>query len=325
MSGASRLSLAVAVGGALLLGSLIPGKAAYPDRPVHFVVAFAAGGSADLLARLLGPKLTEKWGQPVVVENKAGADGSIGADFIAHSPPDGYNVGWLTNSNMIAPNLHKLNYDPVKSFAPISLVAAQYSVLAINPDVVPVNSVQELIEYVKAHPGKLNYGNAGPYNTTNLEMKEFMDAAGIDMVGVAYASSAPALVALLGGEVGSMMVAVNNAVGPLKTGKIKALAIEGPTRSPILPNVPTFAEIPATAKFAGTGVWYGAEAPAGTPKEIVTKLHDDMAEIMKQPDIKKVMDERGFDVTMSSPDQFGATIKSDLTTFAQLIKASNLK
>lgn len=297
------------------------GFAAYPDHPVHIIVANGTGGDADRIARLLASKLTEKWGQPVIVENKPGASEAIGGSYVAHSAPDGYTILEITNTSLAAAITQKLDYDLMKSLDPVTLAIRQYGdALAINPSVIQVNNLGDLISYAKTHPGKLNYAGVAQWSITNLEMLQFNQVAGINVVGVPYLSSAQAMTALLGGEVAMRMIGQSQVLEQGKSGKIRALAVAGSTRSGTLPDIPTFAETPAAAKFTGIRVWDGFLTPANTPKEIVDKIQRDFAEVLKAPDIERTFTNVAQEVVVSTPEQFSDTMKNELIEFTKLIK-----
>lgn len=289
---------------------------------MHFIVGFAASGGTDVMARLIAQKLSEKWGQPVVVENRTGADGSIAADFVAHSPPDGYNIAWISNAHTVTPLEFKLNYEPVKSFAPVTLAANVPEFLLINP-ALPVKTMREFVAYAKANPGKLSFGASGTAGADYLEVQFLMNQAGIKMVGVPYKGGAPAMTAVIGGEIQLMMGTVT-AIESIKAGKLKALFVTGTKRLQQLPDVPTVGEaidLPEFDKGTRSGTWFGALAPAGTPSDIVHSMRNDIAAVLKLPEVVDVLSKRGFMPNGDTPEEFTRTISDDITMWASVKKS----
>lgn len=312
---------------ALAFGSTLA-RADYPDKPIHIVVGFAPGGGTDITARLIGQKLSQKWSQPVVVENRVGADGSVAADFISRAAPDGYWIAFISNAHTVTPLDIALGYDPIKSFAPISLVTSVPEVFLVNPEAAPAGSVKEFVALAKSKPGKLSYGTNGGTGADALASRLFMREAGLDLVGVAYTGGGQSMPALLGGEIQVMLTSVTSAAEYVKAGKLKALFVTSKTRSQSLPDVPTIAEAAQMPEFAAAtqaGTWYGALAPAGTPKEIVQKLRDGIAEVIKFPDVQQVLSNRGFDSVANTPEEFSAIIAADISRWAAVHKASVIK
>ena len=311
----------------LLCAVSIPGgmqaRAAFPDKPVHFIVGFAPGGGADTVARIVGRKLSTKWDQPVLVDNKEGADGSIAADYVAHAAPNGYITAWISNAHAITPSQIKLPYDPVKSFTPVMLAVYQPGVLVANPSV-PVNSLNDLIALARQKPGELTFGSSGSGTAPHLDMELLMNLTGIKMVGVPYKGTAPALVGVVSGEVQVIFGSIATTLPQIKAKKLKALAVSGDARFALLPDVPTVEEAANLKGFRG-GSWNGVLAPAGTPPEIVKQLNSDIAEVLRSPEVTKIMDDSGSIVIASSPEAFTETIKSDIAKFADLIKKTSAK
>lgn len=304
----ARVVAMVAAGAALLLCPILSlAQADYPNRPVKLIVGFAPGGSTDIVARIVAQKLGERLGQSVVVENKAGAGGTIGADIAAKAPADGYTLTLgTTSTHAIAAGAYsKLPYDPVKDFTHISLVAITPYLLVVNPQV-PAKTLAEFITLVKSQPGKLNYASAGGGTATHLAMEMLKDAAKIDIVHIPYKGNAPADVAILAGEVqagfGSMPALLQNA----KANKVRPLAVGTTRRSPALPEVPTVAE----QGYPGfeAALWLGIMAPAGTPKPVVDRLHREIVAIVATPEFKASMDANGAEPLSSpSPESFTTT------------------
>ena len=314
---------------AMLLASITlavaPGVFAqpYPTKPIKLVVTFAAGGGADFVARVVAAKLSESLGQQVVVENRAGAGGAIGADFVAKSAPDGYTLllgaaGTLT----ILPNLQSVTFDSVKDFEPIGLLGSSPFVLAVSPTV-SANSVAELTALAKPNPGKLNFGSSGNGGAPHLAGELYKSMTGIDIVHVPYKGLAPAITDVLGGQLQILFADVGLIAPHLKAGKIKALAVTGKERSSVLPELPTMIEAGVPGYQAGT--WYGILAPAGTPSAIVARLNAELLKIIAMPEIKTQFAVQGIEPVGGRPDQFGTLIRDDTARWGKLIKDAKIK
>ena len=304
---------------------LLPGasaaNAAYPDHAVRILVTTAPGGGVDTIARLVAGKLSAKWGQPVIVENRPGADGEIVYNEVSHAVPNGYTLAWVVQSFTVLPSQHKLNYDPLNSFSPISLILKQPEVLLVKSSF-PVDSASQLIALAKSKPGQLNYGSAGLASPQFLEMEKLKHLGGFTMTHVPYqGGAAPAQAALLGGEIQALFQPVATILGQVQAGKMKALAITGATRNPLLPDVPTIAEATGLVGLENNGIWYGIAAPAGTPPELIKRLHDDGAEVMSAPDVRRITDAQGFEVIMSSPEAFAKMLRDDIQAEADVLKS----
>ncbi len=308
---------------ALALCSVNAVAASFPDRPVHVVVGFAPGGSIDVLARILGPRLTEKWGQPVVIDNKTGADSTIAADYVAHAAPDGLTILWTSTSHTIAPSHFKINYDPVTSFAPISLLTSAPDILVTNPAVLPVNSVKDLVALATSKPGQLNFGSGGPATASALMMAVFMNGARIDMRNINYKGNGLALVALISGEVQMGFVAPADVMEHITSGKVKAIAVSSKERMTQLPNVPTIAEAAGLRDY-NEGVWIGALTTAGTPKNIVAQLNKDITTILKSPELEQIVAQRSWLRIGSTPEEFTKFLKDDLAKWSTVLKTVKL-
>ena len=297
---------------------------AWPSKPVRIVVPFPPGGPADLLPRLLGPKLTEIWGQPVVVDNKPGAGGNIGMDTVAKAAPDGYTLVVGPNGNLVVnPHLYaKLPYDVTRDFVPITLIATFSNVLVVNPDV-PAKTVSELIALAKAKPGTVSYGSPGTGSQPHLGGEFLKLMAGIDIVHVPYNGTAPALKDLLGGQITFMFAQTSAALPQIQSGKLRALGVAGPRRATLLPDVPTIAES-GLAGFEAVS-WYALLAPAGTPKEIVTKVQADFARVLQMPDIREKLVAQGGDPVGNTPEQLAAQLKSESARYADVVKRANIR
>ena len=277
-----------------------------------------------MLPRLIGPKLTEAWGQPVVVENKPGAGGNIGMDIVAKSAPDGYTLLIGPSGNLVVnPHLYpNLPYDVVRDFVPITLIASFSNVLVVNPEV-PVKSVNELIALAKAKPGTLSFGSPGTGSQPHLGGEFLKLQAGIDIVHVPYSGTAPALRDLLGGQISFMFAQTSSALPQIQSGKLRALGIASPRRSAQLPDLPTIAEggLPGFEAVS----WYALLAPAGTPKEIVTKLQTEIARILQLPDIREKLAAQGGDPAGNTPEQLRTMLRSESARYADIVKRANIK
>lgn len=316
-----QLLAGVALAAAALCG---PAQAqGYPSKPVNIVVPFAPGGATDIMTRLLAERLSKRLGQPVIVENKPGAGTMIASEYVAKAPADGHTVLMAASSLGIAPSLYsKVNYDPVKSFAPISLVASVVHVLEVHPSV-PVKSVGELITWLKANPGKANYGSVGAGTSTHLESELFNTMAGVKMVHVPYKGSAPALTDLVGGSLQVMFDAWASSGPFVKDGKTRLLAVTTAQRSKILPDVPTVAESGLPGYEAMP--WLGLLAPAGTPDAVVRKFHDELMEVLKEQAVQDKFHSLGLDIIGNTPQEFAEFIKKDITKWAKVIQETGAK
>ncbi len=307
------LSLVAILGAAAATGH----AAAYPEKAIRIIVPFPAGGGYDFLARLIGQKLGEAWGQAVVVDNRVGANGNIGAELVANAPPDGYTLIMSGNGpHALNAGLYpKLPYDPVKDFAPVTLVATQPNLLTVHPSL-PVKSVKELVQFAKARPGQLTYASNGNGSGQHIATEQFKQMAGIDMVHVPYKGAAPALSALLAGEV---PVAFNIILLPLpyvQAGKLRALAVASSKRAPLAPTVPTMTE---SGYPIDIDTWYGVLAPAGTPTRIVNRLNIAIVHILNLPEVKERTAAQGIDVVGSTPDRFMNFMKSEIAKWSAVI------
>jgi tripartite-type tricarboxylate transporter receptor subunit TctC len=294
----------------------------YPAKPIRLIIPFQPGGGSDTLARLLGERLTAKWKQPVIVENHAGAGGNLGAEIVAKAAPDGYTL--LISSPgpvVINKNLYdKLSFDP-DGFEPVAIIATNYGVLAVNPKT-GLESVGQLIAYAKANPNKLNYASAGSGTTPHLAGELFKSLAGINLTHVPYKGAGPAFTGLLGGEVDMMFVDVFIALPHVRTGRLRALALGGGARNPLLPNVPVMAE---TVRGFDYQVWQGMVAPAGTPTAIRNRLAAAVAEAVKQPDLSKRLADTGLEAVGSTPAEMAQVMRADRERWGRVIRATGAK
>jgi tripartite-type tricarboxylate transporter receptor subunit TctC len=308
---------------ACLIASLCAASAAtaYPARPITVVVGFPPGGASDIMARILTAKLGSVLGQPFVVDNRPGAGGNVAGEFVAHAAPDGYTL-LLGNNAILATNISlypKTGFDPVKDFAPISLIGTQANVLVVN-DAVPAHSLAELIALAKANPGKLNFASSGYGLAAHLAGELFKAQARVDIVHVPYKGSAPALEDVIAGQDQMMFATTSGVMGFLENGQVRALAVTTLKRTAILPNVPTMDELGLHGFEATT--WHGLVAPAGTPPAIVATLHQAIVETLADPGVGELLKKLGIDVVGSTPPEFAAYIKSEIPKWAAVIKAS---
>jgi tripartite-type tricarboxylate transporter receptor subunit TctC len=296
----------------------------YPSKPIRLVVPFPAGGTTDILARAVAQRLTDDWGQPVVVDNRPGAGGNIGTELVAKAAPDGYTLemGTVGTHAINASIYSKLPYDPVKDFAPVILVAGVPNVLVVNP-AVPATSVQELIAYAKANPGKLNFASPGNGTSGHLCGELFKAMAGVQMTHVPYKGSAPALQDLIGGQVQLMFDNLPSALPQIKAGKLRALAVASSKRWLELPDVPTLAE----AGFPGfpPDIWYGLVAPAGTPAPVIAKLNATVNARLKTPEMQASLAKLSLDPRPMTSQQFGDVLVKDMQQWADLAKQAGIK
>jgi tripartite-type tricarboxylate transporter receptor subunit TctC len=299
------------------------GQAAYPTKPVRLVVPFPAGGTTDLLARAAAQKLSEAWGQQVIVDNRPGAAGNIGAELVAKSAPDGYTLlmGTVGTHAINASLYAKMPYDHVKDFTPVILVAGVPNVLVVNPQV-PVNSVPELIVYAKANPGKLNFASSGSGTSIHLSGELFKTMTGVQMTHVPYKGSAPALTDLIGGQVQLMFDNLPSSLAFIKAGKLRAIAVTSTARAAALPDVPTVAD---TVPGFEASSWFGILAPAGTPRDIVMKINGETAKWLASPDAKEKLAAQGANVASGTPEDFAKHIQAETVKWAKVVKESGAK
>ncbi len=296
----------------------------YPSKPIRILIAQAPGSATDVISRVVGNRLSEGLGQPVIIEARPGAGGALGTEAAARSAPDGYTLFMANNSTHGSnPALYeKLPYDAVKDFTPISMVASVPYVLIVNPSM-PVKSVDELITMAKSQPGKINYASAGNGSTHHFCGELLKSATGIDVQHVPYKGSPPGVTAVAANEVGMMFANLTDIGGQLKAGKLKALAVTSTQRAPLIPDVPTLSE----AGVQGFEIlsWFALLAPAGTPAPIISRLHDEAVKALARDDVKGTLGAQGLTVYSSTPDQVTAHIKSEIAKFTRIAKAANIK
>jgi tripartite-type tricarboxylate transporter receptor subunit TctC len=321
----TRRSVALATAAALLAlaapGAFAQGPA-YPAKPITMIVPFPPGGPTDLVARVLAQKIGEQMGQSILVDNRAGANGNIGAQLVAKAPADGYTILYNTSSITLSPALYKsVSYDVQKDFAPVALVAVVPLALVVHPSI-PANNVKEFVAYAKAHPGKLSYGSAGNGNVTHLGAFQFVQANGLEATHVPYKGSAPADVDLVGNQIQFMTDTVNSVMGFVRDKRLKMLAVTTSKRMTLFPDVPTLAE--SGMPGFEVGAWQGVMVPAGTPPAVVERLNAEIVKALKSPDVRERLALQGAEPLGSTPQEYGAYVKKELTRWAGVVKATGV-
>ena len=323
----SRLAVAALLAASVLhAGSAVAQAAAqpYPAKPIRLMVPFPPGGSTDIVARIVAQKLSSQLGQPLVIENRGGAGGTLGAAAVAKAAPDGYSllVG-STSTHVVAPSVYaKLDYDPIRDFAPISLMAVSPYLLAVNPSV-PAKTLKELVDLMKAKPGQLNYASAGIGSTTHLAMEMLKDASHTFALHIPYNGNGPAGTALIAGQVDILFASLPSLLPHSKSGRARALAVGTPKRSASLPDVPTVAE----SGYPGfdASLWLALFAPAGTPAPIVAHLQKEVATAVNAPDTRDTLDKNGAEPLISTPAELAAMMKDGVGKYAKVVKAAGVK
>ncbi|HEV2431895.1 MAG TPA: tripartite tricarboxylate transporter substrate binding protein [Burkholderiales bacterium] len=309
--------------GLLLALSLNAYSQEWPSRPIRLILPFPPGGGTDILGRLIAERLSVSLGQPVVTENRGGAGGNVGAEAAARSAPDGYTIVLVAPSLAISPTLYsKINYDPVKDFAPVSLVATVPNVMITQPSI-PAENLQEFIAFAKTRPGALNFGSGGAGTSNHLAGELFNIVAGTKLVHIPYKGVNLAMQDALAGNVHLVFIGIPAAAPHIKAGKLRALALVAPQRSSALPDVPTVAE--AGLKDFEVTTWYGVLAPAGTPRPIVMRLNSELVKIMHSPELKEKLAASGTEPLTSTPEEFAAYIKREMTKWGDVIRKSAAK
>ena len=290
---------------------------------MRIIVAFPPGGGTDIVARTMGPRLTEIWGQSVVVENRAGASGVIGTEVAARSAPDGYTLFMGTLGNFTANQYlyPKMPVDPLRDFAPLTQVVAVHFVMIAHPSL-PAKSVKALIALAKAHPGQINYSSSGPGGAPHLGMELFKSMTSVNLVHIPYKGSGPSFVDLLAGQVTLTCDSLLQSLPYIKAGRLRALGVLGSKRTALLPDVPTVGE---TVRGYDLTNWFGLAAPAATPRELVNRIYGDLSKVMQQTDFRERISKMGADVVGSTPDQFGAFMKSESAKWGKVIHEANIK
>ena len=317
---AVRLGIFLCVFLAMSGAARAAGAPAYPAKPIRFIVPFAPGGGNDLIARLIGGKLAEAWGQQVVVDNRPGAGGNIAAEIAARSAADGYTIFLFNSTNAIAPSLFKsVPFDPIKDFEPVILIATSPFALVVHPST-PAKSVKDLIALAKAKPGVLTYASGGNGSSTHLAAEEFKQLAGIQMIHVPYKGGGPALIDVIGGRVTMYFSSLPPSLPHIKAGRLRALGITSKERSPLLPDVPTISEAALPGFESGSS--YGIVVPAHTPQAIVLKMNAEIARLVATPEVSARLKEQGLHNGAGAPQDFGRFMKAEIAQWARVIKAS---
>lgn len=322
----SRVTLMVLTVAVLLLGisTTLMAQANYPNRPIRLIVPFPPGGGNDILARAIGQRLSEVIGQAVIIDNRAGAGGEVGATVAAQATPDGYtmmlgSVGNLAHNPALKANL---SYDPVRDYAPVSLLATSAFIVVVNPSL-PAKNVRELIALAKAKPGTINYCTPGMGSSFHMTTELFKYATGIDMVHVPYKGSAPALIELIAGQTQISFSTMPPALPHVKAGKLRAIAVTSAKRAAVTPDIPTVSES-GVPDFVVEN-WQGIVVPRQTPPAIVQKLNRDLAAALKRPGMVEVLSAQGLEAATSTPEAFGELIKSEVAKYTKVVKAANIK
>jgi tripartite-type tricarboxylate transporter receptor subunit TctC len=323
-----RRALSMKLRAALLLLAVIgPASAAYaqsttwPQKPVRVIVPFPPGGSPDVIARLLGPPLSQEFGQQFVVDNRAGAGGTIGAEIAVRANPDGYTVALVPSTYAASAALYKLPYDPIKAIAPIAMIAAGPNVLVAHPGLKATN-LKEFIELARAKPGALNFGSSGVGSTPHLSVELLRQMTNTQMVHVPYKGAGPAVSDVIGGQIQFMIASGPALIPHVRSGRLRALGVTTEQRSSVMPDVPAIAEvIPGYAVSGWNAMW----APAGTPKEIVSRLNQSLARILKQPDVQERLRADGREAAHSTPEELTRVIARDTATWLKVVRNGNIK
>jgi len=314
-------ALICSVGVACAAGALAQG---WPEKPVRFVVGFTPGGPSDILARALGQKLADSWGQQVVIENRPGAGGNIAAELVAKSPPDG-TIWLLGNNSILATNQSlygKLGYDPVRDFAPVALVAIQPNILVVNPNV-PAGSVRELIALAKARPGALNYASSGSGAAAHLAGELFKAMTGVQMVHIPYKGAQPALTDVIAGQAQLMFATSASVIPYIKAGRLRALAVTTERRSATVPELPTLSESGVPGFEAIT--WHGVVVPAATPRPLVERLNADIVKVLRMRDLRERLESLGAELATGTPQDFAEYIAREIPKWAKVVKDSGAR
>jgi tripartite-type tricarboxylate transporter receptor subunit TctC len=320
----ARAVLSAAVCAAAVLHSAGAAAQAWPAKPVRLMVPFPPGGSTDIVARIVGQKLGERLGQSIVIENRGGAGGTLGTAQVAKAAPDGYTLAVAsTSTHVVAPSVYqKLEYDPVKDFAPISLMAVSPYLLVVHP-AVPAKSVKELVELARKQPGKLNYASAGVGSTTHLAMEMLKSASNTYMLHIPYNGNGPAGTAVVSGQVEILFGSLPAVLPHAKGGRVRALAVGTLARSPSMPEVPTIAE----SGYPGfdASLWLGIMAPAGTPQPVIDRLHKEIVAVVGAPDTREALSKAGAEPVASTPAELAAMVRDGVPRYAKIVKMAGVK
>jgi tripartite-type tricarboxylate transporter receptor subunit TctC len=295
----------------------------WPSKPVHYVVPFPPAGATDITARIMADKIGGPLGQPVIVENRPGAAGNVGTEYVAKAAPDGYTILQLTVAQSISQTLYKkLNYNLERDLAPVAMVALVPNVMEVNPSV-PAKSVAEFIALAKSKPGKINFASSGSGTSIHMSAEMFMMITGVKMLHVPYKGSGPALADLIGGQVDVMFDNLTSSIGFIRSGKLRALAITSATRYPELPDLPTMQEA-GVPGYEATA-WFGIVAPRGVPRDVVMRINGEINKALAQPDVREKLAQQGAIARAWTPEQFGDFIHNEIVKWAKVVKASGAK
>ncbi|MBI3937373.1 MAG: tripartite tricarboxylate transporter substrate binding protein [Betaproteobacteria bacterium] len=316
-------TLRIIAGLALAAVAVSAAAQTYPQKPIRLIIPFPPGGPRDVQARLIGPKLTEAWGQPVVVDNRAGANGIIGIGLGAKAEPDGYTLVMISAGFAAASSLYaKLPYDSVRDFAPVAPLTSGPGIVVVNPSL-PVRSIRELVAHARSRPGQLFFGSAGNGAPSHLAVELFKTMAGIDLVHVPYKGMAPAITDLIAGRLQLSIPTIPGGLPHAKSGKVRALAVTGAQRSAAAPELPTVTEAGLPGYLATN--WYGLVAPARTPRPVVGKLNQEIGRILAMPEVRERLTNIGMEPESNTPEQFAEFIKSEIVKWAKVVKAAGVR
>jgi tripartite-type tricarboxylate transporter receptor subunit TctC len=294
----------------------------YPTKPVRLVIPFPPGGSNDIVGRLVATQLGEKLGKQVIVENRGGAGGVVATEMVSKAEPDGYTLLMISLAHAVNPWLYKLNYDPIKSFAPVAMLGSGPNIVTVHPDL-PVKSIKDLVALAKQKPGELQYASAGVGSFQHLGGELFKLMAGTDIMHVPFKGGGPAMIDVMGGHTKILFSSLVQTTPHIRSGKLRALATGGTKRSPVFPDLPTVSEA-GVPGYEGVN-WWGVLAPAGTPKEIVDKLAKDIAAALQSPEVQKQFESEGAEVVQMGPAEFGKYLESEMKKWEKVVKEANIK
>ena len=324
MKGFNAIARMAKVGVLMGLTGLVSAQQTYPNKPIRFITPYSPGGTTSIIARLVGQKLAESWGQQVIVDNRPGGNTIIGTDALAKSPPDGYTIILGSSIHVLVPLLVKAPYDPIADFSPVATISKAELVLLVNPSI-PANNLKEFIVYARSKSGELNYATPAPGGSQHIASEMLNLEAGIKTQYIPYKGAAPLLIDLLSGQIQLYFSTTVTAIPYLKpAGRLKALAITGDKRLSTLPEVPTFEES-SLPGFNNVGPFYGILAPAGTPRSIIDKMSAEIAKLLAMPDFQEKLLSQGMTAYTSTPEEYAALMKADIARYSNIIKAANIK
>lgn len=318
-----RLAVSISIAAvSMLVAGALHAQADYPNRPIRYIVPYPAGGSTSYIARLVGQRYTDVWGQQVIIDNRPGGDTIIGTQVLARARPDGYTLGFIGINTTVNQTLHQTPYDALRDFAHVATIAAVENLLVVHPSLA-ATTPQEFVALARSRPGQLTFATSSAGGSTHLAAEMLNGVAGIKTRQIPYKGGGPAIADLMGGQVNFMMAVPTNVMAQVKAGRLRAIAVSGESRLSALPNIPTFSE----AGVAGVSLktWHGISSPAGTPKAIIAKLASEVARLVALPESKEKLDGQGFVTFYNDPDRTTALIRSDIARFAKLIKEANIR